>query len=248
MPSLSTVRLSKTGVKVYVRPEYHPALKGTDLLHPDFQRKAAELFGRASGEVSGLPRICSKNSEDAQTWHYFSPLLSMTNSAKAARLKYFFQESFEDGVDAKLENMLPNAELLFWRGKKKRPFYPPPCDLECREENTEVDLTISMTKALVFVEAKYHSEIAERTTYCPDRDQIIRNIDVGTFYAWKKRMHFYFVLVTDLNCKKSINLLKHYKNNPQALAAKLRHRADIPSRLHEISKNLGYITWDRVQR
>ena len=65
---------SDTGVVVYRRPEYHPLLKGTDLSHPDFQRKLAECYGR--GRVRGLPRICSENSEDARTWHVFSPLLS----------------------------------------------------------------------------------------------------------------------------------------------------------------------------
>jgi hypothetical protein len=247
MQGTSRFRLSKTGVKVYVRPEYHPALKGTDLLHPDFRRKAGELFGGTQGEVIGLSRICSENSEDAQTWHYFSPLLLMTTSRKAAWLKSFFKESLGDDVNDKLENMLPAAELGFWRGKKERPFYPPPPDLGCPEGNTEVDLTISTVKAIVFVEAKYGSEISERTSYCPGRDQIARNIDVGTFYAWKNRLDFYFILLTSRSCKKSISILKGYKNNPQTIAAKLRHRADIPSKLDEISKNLGFVTWDRLQ-
>lgn len=249
MQDSSNFRLSKTGVKVYVKPEYHPALKGTDLLHPDFLRKAGELFGGISkGGVIGLPRICSENSEDAQTWRYFSPLLSMTGSRKAAWLKFFFKESFEDDLNDKLENMLPTAELMFWRGKKERPFYLPPPSLGCPEGNTEVDLTISMAKAVVFVEAKYGSEIADRTTHCRGRDQIVRNIDVGTFYAWNNQLDFYFILLTSRSCKKSSSLLKRYKNDPQAIAAKLKHRADIPSRLQEIGKNLGFVTWDKLQK
>jgi hypothetical protein len=63
-------RLSKTGVKVYLRPEYHPFLRGTDLSHPDFVRKSSEVFGTESGNgVMGLPKICSENSEEAKTWH-----------------------------------------------------------------------------------------------------------------------------------------------------------------------------------
>jgi hypothetical protein len=249
MQDSNRFRLSKTGVRVYVRSEYHPALKGTNLLYPDFRRKAEELFGGTPrGEVIGLPRICSENSEDAQTWHYFSPLLSMTSSRKAGWLKFFFRESLGDDVSDKLENMLPTAELMFWRGRKERPFYLPPPSLGCPEGNTEVDLTISMAKAVVFVEAKYRSEIAARTTYCRGRDQIVRNIDVGTFFAWNNRLDFYFILLTSRNCKKSISLLKHYKNDPWDIAAKLRHRADISSRLHEISKNLGLISWEKLQK
>lgn len=36
---------SKIGVKVYLKPEYHPALKGANLSHPDFVRKAKEITG-----------------------------------------------------------------------------------------------------------------------------------------------------------------------------------------------------------
>lgn len=248
MQGSSRFRLSKTGVKVYIRPEYHPALKRTNLLHPDFRRKAGELFGGTSrSEVIGLPRICSENSEDAQTWHYFSPLLSMTSSRKAAWLKSFFKESLGNDLSNKLENTLPTAELMFWRGKKERPFYLPPPSLGCPEGKTEVDLTISMAKKVVFVEAKCGSEIAGRTTYCKGRDQIVRNIDVGTFFAWNNRLDFCFILLTSRSCKKSISLLNHYKHDPLDIAAKLRHRADIPSRLHEISKNLGFISWEKLQ-
>ena len=64
--------VSESGVIVWKTPEAHPLLKDTGTCHPDFRRKAEELFSK--GKVRGLPRICSQNSEDACTWHYFSPL------------------------------------------------------------------------------------------------------------------------------------------------------------------------------
>ncbi|MCJ7771044.1 hypothetical protein MUP37_05655, partial [Candidatus Bathyarchaeota archaeon] len=130
----SRYRLSTTGVKVYVRPDYHPALNGTNLLHPDFVRKAQEVFGRESGGgVVGLPRICSENSEDAQTWHHFSPLLSVSGEKKASWLKTFLMESIGHDIDKSLESVLPRAELMFWRGRKELPFYIPPPSLRCPE-------------------------------------------------------------------------------------------------------------------
>jgi len=82
MKSLNQERFlySKTGVKVYLKPEYCPALGETNLSHPDFVRKAKEVFGQRYGNIEGLPRICSENSEDAQTWIHFSPLLSMSHA------------------------------------------------------------------------------------------------------------------------------------------------------------------------
>ncbi|MCJ7632545.1 hypothetical protein MUP77_09165, partial [Candidatus Bathyarchaeota archaeon] len=101
-------------------------------------------------------------------------------------------------------------------------------------------------EAIVFVEAKYHSEIAEHTTHCRGRDQIVRNIDVGTFYAWRNRLDFYFILLASPDCRKSIALLDHYKNVPQSIALKLKHRPDVTSWLRQIGNNLGFTTWDKL--
>jgi len=44
-----------------------------------------------------------------------------------------------------------------------------------------------------FIEAKFRSDVSERTTNNPERDQVIRNPDVGTWYAGVR--HFYFSLL-----------------------------------------------------
>jgi hypothetical protein len=241
-------RLSKTGVRVYLRPEFHPFLKQTNILHPDFTRKAKELFGNNSGDsIRGLPKICSENSEDAQTWHYFSSLLSMSRLEKAEWLENFLSKSLKHNLDQTTIENLPAAEILFWRGKKMKPFYYPPPSLGCPEGKTEVDLTISLAQAVVFVEAKLGSEISERTTHCEGRNQIIRNIDVGTYYAWERQLDFYFVLVSSSSCNRSIDLLKKYINNPKNIAEKLPHRSDLSSRLERFGYNLGLASWDMLQ-
>jgi len=97
-------------------------------------------------------------------------------------------------------------------------------------------------KAIIFVEAKYHSEIETRTTRCPNRDQIIRNIDVGTYYAWNKGFDFYFLLLTSSNSTKSRKLLTHYIENPQEIIDRLPHRADIPKKIGQVTDNMGLTT------
>lgn len=250
MKSLNQKRFlySKTGVKVYLKLEYHPALKGTNLSHPDFVRKAKELFGDKHEKVRGLPKICSENSEDAQTWMHFSPLLSTSPQKRGNWLEAFLECSLKRKLKQDLVGMLPNAELMFWRGKRAEPMYEPPPNLGCREGNTEVDLTILAEKAIIFVEAKYHSEIVMHTTHCPKRDQIIRNIDVGTYYAWNRGLDFYFVLLTSSNRKKSRKLLKHYLENPQEIVDFLPHRTDIPKKIEQITDNMGLITWNQLHR
>ena len=239
---------SKIGVKVYLKPEYHPSLRATDLSHPDILRKARELFDKRHGRVAGLPKICSENSEDAQTWSHFSPLLSMSSEKRGNGLETFLEESLKRKPKQDLVKMLPEAKLMFWRGKRAKPMYKPPPNLGCREGNTEVDLTILAEKAIIFVEAKYHSKIVTHTTHCPNRDQIIRNIDVGTYYAWNKGLDFYFVLLTSSNRNKSAKLLRHYLDNPQEIVDRLSHRTDISKKIEQIANKLGLTTWDQLRK
>jgi len=237
---------SKTGVKVYLTPEYNPILKETNLSHPDIVRKAKECFGKEYGTVGGLPKICSENSEDAQTWGHFSPLLSMSPKKRGDWLTAFFEMSLGRSPNEDLVKALMKAELMFWRGRKEEPVYSPPPNLGFPEGNTEVDLTILAEKMIIFVEAKYHSEIETRTTYCPDRDQIIRNIDVGTYYAWDKELDFYLILLASPNCVESIKCLRNYQVTPQNIVDGLPHRTDIPNKLVQIAENLGLITWNQL--
>jgi len=239
-------RFSKTGVKVYVRPEYHPALKGIDLSHEDFERKSKEVFGKRHPNVSGLPKICSANSEDALTWAYFSPIISMPMKEKQRVLRRFLETALNRQLEAHFIETLGHAELLFWRGKKKAPFYIPPLTLKYPEANTEVDLTIRLEKATIFVEAKHHSEISMNTTYCKGRDQIIRNVDVGTYYAWTRSLDFYFVLLTTSETGRSIDTLNYYKMNPGIIAEKLSHRTDVSANPNRIAEGLGWTTWDKI--
>lgn len=238
---------SKRDVKVYCKPEYNPTLMGTNLLYPDFVRKTKEVFGKASGSVRGLPRICSENSEDAMTWKYLSPLLDMTREGKRIWLQLFLEEAFGTRLDSSVAESLTDAQIMFWRGRKAEPFYAPPPDLGFAEGNTEVDVSIQSSKTLIFVEAKYNSEIALRTSHSSVRDQIIRNIDVGTYCAWERKLGFYFILLASSKNWRSIERLNFYRKNPREIAQRLSHRSNDRNRLEQVAENLGLLTWERLE-
>jgi len=71
------------------------------------------------------------------------------------------------------------------------------------EGNTNLDLLIEGVsngkKTILFIEAKFLSDISYAITYNPVRDQIIRNIDCGIDYVEKHNLdieNFYFFLLT----------------------------------------------------
>lgn len=235
-----TFRISKTGVKVYTRLKYHPRLQETDTTHPDICRKAEE----------GLSKICSENSEDAMTWYHFSHLLKMPMEVKRRWLAGFLQIALE-WSPRRIQDFLnhPNSvRFLFWHGKKAPPYFYPPPSLKNKEGRAEVDLAIlAHPTTVVFVEAKYKSKISLHTKHGPYRNQIIRNIDVGTYYAKQHRyQNFSFILLADPKLEGSKAKLDYYKRNPQNILRDLPHRKDLITTAESLSKQLGYVTWDQL--
>ena len=137
--------------------------------------KLTETFPPRIAE--GLPKILSENSEDARTWYYFSPLLN--DAPQMSRvLTHLLRQSFAEVVTPQVFKAIPSAELKFW------PKLAPPPSRPQVEGELEPDLLIKLgDSAVVLVEAKCQSGVSEFTTFDRDRDQVIRLIDVGSWYA-----------------------------------------------------------------
>jgi len=237
---------SKRGVVVYKNPRYHPLLATTNLCHCDFVRKARETFDK--GEEKCLPKICSENSEDALTWHFFGLLLDMPSDVKQMLITKVLEKALQRKIEQDVCCMLGNAELLFWHGREVEPFFEPPESRPSKEGRTEVDLAIlAYPEALIFIEAKNRSKVVMKTTHDQKRDQIIRNIDVGTHFAVTNGYaRFYFILVTRADAKQSVDCLNCYRNNPENILRTLHYRKDLAPRISELAKNLGWISWDQL--
>ncbi len=68
---------------------------------------------------------------------------------------------------------------------------PPPGLLIGGDEGiSEIDVVIEAATWVWFIEAKYTSDISLGTTTRPDRDQVLRNIDVGSYYAGVRQFFF----------------------------------------------------------
>ena len=104
---------------------------------------SARLLG---GELAGLPRILSENSEDACTWHYFSPLLS-DGARRGQALEELLRRTFPELSLSQVLDATPFAELIFW------PRLSPPLCRPQREGDSEPDVLIRLgDQGLVLVE------------------------------------------------------------------------------------------------
>jgi len=209
----------------------------------------------------------SEDSEDLLTWNIFATL---KQSQPLSRwLVPWLQTCFTDPP-----RVLNNAQIHLWPGRQRKPTYPSPPERDAwlrehyrqssatllqtwaekqgrMEGSTEIDVAIETDEALVFVEAKYLSDVGISVTYDPWRDQIARCIDVGTYHA--KERAFFFILLTPRwpdeyaqNSRLYHYKLREYQQNPAALRTKLPHRVTggNPIAFELMSQRITQAYWD----
>ena len=232
--------ISDSGVKVWKTPESHPLLKHTDTAHPSFLDKLAEVYSR--GKVKGLPRICSENSEDARTWHHFSRLL-LDFEERRLVLTGLLVQALPESFPVPESRDVSITDLEFW------PKLEPPVSRaqHFREGPSEPDLIFKMaTGAVVLVEAKYRSGISEGTKYDSSRDQVIRLLDVGSWYARQNGYDSSYVIVlqygsTQTNAEE---ITKRYVGNSEAIQRALPYRNDLTEGdFQQLSCSVAFVRW-----
>lgn len=209
---------SKTGVKIYDNFRENLII---DRYDPIFQNMRPKK----------LEHLRSENSEDAITWNTFRTLQQMDPKIWLPRL---FQGTF------KIPFPYKNAFVLI----KLWELISPPNSLATPERVSEVDIMLETDNFVWVIEAKYKSDISLGTTYNPDRNQIIRNIDVGSNYAGKKDFYFSLLILDDNHSPKGLALINKYIKNKAAVLEVLPHRKSTDM-LGNV-KGIGYHTWEDV--
>lgn len=216
---MSDYVISKSGVKVYRVWQDNIAI---DPDNPAIVKQSAKAYYR--GEAKGLSRLGSENSEDALTWNIFRYL---QNVPVSLWFKQIFAPVTVNGTD---------VVLKFWNAYAPPPTYPN------REGKSEVDLAIETPDKLLFIEAKYKSNVSSKTATTQTRDQVIRNIDVGSWNAHESNKDFYFYLLTPK--KHHSNLVSHYQNI-ENLKNGLSHRSDLID-FEALAGRISHIYWDDI--
>jgi hypothetical protein len=219
---------SDTGVKVFVDFKDNLIVDPND---PVIARQARN-WRYDRGPVKGLSYLGSENSEDAITWNVFKAL-------EKSNPESWFSEIFPQIRRDKDEQFIVPM-LRFWDK------YFPPLFRSFPEGETHVDLSIETSKKLIFIEVKYKADISKNTRHDPNRDQIIRNIDVGSWAAKKRAKEFSFILLTLNTNTYSIDKLNHYKSNPSNIIEKIgSYRKDIKD-YATLCENIHVMFWDQI--
>jgi len=117
---------------------------------------------------------------------------------------------------------------------------PPPSLLRDGDEgNSEVDVIVESPNWVWFIEAKYRGDISLRTTTRPGRNQILRNIDVGSYYAGVRDFYFSLLVSSEQASPVGCETVKLYKDLIEPRKALSGHRPDGLKNL----KGVSLLTW-----
>ena len=185
------------------------------------------------------PLIVRTTSEDLLTSNVFGILKNLDPNIWLKRLlgeaikgRDFSRHTFE------------NLSFEFWKK------YKPPINREKKEGISEIDVTIIYKDGVIFIESKYLAPISPRTTHDPDRNQIIRYLDLASYHHLNYPggvSEFFLILITDT--EESPWILTHYrcsKNLLEELTAPgfFGVRKDISEIL---AKGIGWISWNQLK-
>ena len=113
---------------------------------------------------------------------------------------------------------------------------PPSLRLHQKDEGpSEIDVIIETEFSIWFIEAKFKSDISTGTTNNATRDQIIRNLDVGSWYAGVRDFFFALLIMDEVRSPKGVEVLR----NCSAALPKLDHRPDGMANI----KGVGLLRW-----
>ena len=180
--------------------------------------------------ASKRTHLRSENSEDAVSWNVFRSLRQID---PAAWLSLLAERAF--GPSTTLQVAETTVEL--WK-----PVLPPLALLEGGDEGvSEIDIVIESPRWVWFIEAKLTSDISTGTTTRPSRDQILRNLDVGSYYAGVRDYYFSLLIRDNGRSPKGVLAIEEYKDFNR-IRERLPHRQDRLMNLRAI----GLLTWTHL--
>src|SRR6185437_1555225 len=200
--------------------------------------RAILIIGRydplfADMRASKLKHLRSANSEDAVTWNVFR---SLRQIAPEVWLPILWQRAFPSlacPTDLK-------SAVKLWES------VPPPLGLLAGgdEGASEIDVVIETPSWVWFIEAKYRSDISVGTTARPRRDQVLRNLDVGSYLAGVRQFFFSLLISSEKHSPEGVKRICEYRDLTVPRKELQEHRPDGLVNLKQVSQ----LTWSDLER
>src|SRR5260370_6295161 len=186
----------------------------------------------ADMRASKLKHLRSANSEDAVTWNVFR---SLRQIAPEAWLPALWKRAFSSTRIACPPDY-SKAVVRLWES-----IPPPPGLLASGDEGvSEIDVVIEAPTWVWFIEAKYRSDISIGTTTRPERDQVLRNIDVGSYHSGVRDFFFSLLISSEAHSPEGVDRIRKYRDLSVPKDKLKDHR---PDGLHNV-KAVVQLTWD----
>jgi hypothetical protein len=182
----------------------------------------------ADMRASKIKHLKSANSEDAVTWNVFRSLRQITPQIW---LPVLWQRAFPPTACPSDLSVV----VKLWQS------IPPPIGLldGGDEGHSEIDVVIEASTWVWFIEAKHRSDISLGTTTRPQRDQILRNIDVGSYHAGVRNFFFSLLITAEKTSPEGVKRISEYSDLSVPRSRLQAHRPDGIQNL----KAAGLLTW-----
>ena len=188
------------------------------------------IFNTMRGEK--IEKLRSVNSEDALTWNVFRSLRQVSPA-------YWFPRLFARAFPADAVPCHQVVGLHLW----PKIAAPPALRLLQKDEgDSEIDVLIETERALWPMEAKYRSDVSERTTNNAQRDQVLRNLDVGSWHAGLRDFYFTLLVLSASTSAIGAAIVGKYSASKNEVLTRLPHRPDGLPNL----KAIGSLEWTDV--
>lgn len=235
-----------------------PALSAQEAAaeYPILCRDRFERLRKASKREDLRRMVQSPQSEDWVTWNLFQLLLTQHPDAWWKWMEEAARTRNPEALLPDFGDTLPEVEL--WSAVAAPAAYESASRERMRrsgdpawvsrslvsravEGPSEIDIVLRHERALVYIEAKLHSDISVRTTYDPTRNQIARNIDC-LLEAAVGRVPIFWMLARDEEAGLAYSqLMQQYRTHPETLAEALPHRD--PASIGIVAGNLAILLW-----